>query len=59
VRWRPGIVASAPFAFRPSRNELLNVPAFIRDDRDMTVRVGSNLLIYGDVFHSGSSSRRR
>ena len=49
----PGIVASAIFAFTLSWNELLYALIFIQDERSITVPVGLNLLIYGDVFHWG------
>ena len=49
----PGIVASAIFAFTLSWNEFLYALVFIQDERLLTVPVGLNLLIYGDVFHWG------
>jgi ABC-type glycerol-3-phosphate transport system permease component len=49
----PGIVASAIFAFTLSWNEFLYALIFIQDERTITVPVGLNLLIYGDVFHWG------
>ena len=49
----PGIVASAIFAFTLSWNEFLYALIFIQDERSITVPVGLNLLIYGDVFHWG------
>jgi ABC-type glycerol-3-phosphate transport system permease component len=49
----PGIVASAIFAFTLSWNEFLYALVFIQDERSITVPVGLNLLIYGDVFHWG------
>ena len=49
----PGIVASAIFAFTLSWNEFLYALVFIQDERMLTVPVGLNLLIYGDVFHWG------
>jgi ABC-type glycerol-3-phosphate transport system permease component len=49
----PGIVASAIFAFTLSWNEFLYALVFIQDERAITVPVGLNLLIYGDVFHWG------
>ena len=49
----PGIVASAIFAFTLSWNEFLYALVFIQDERQITVPVGLNLLIYGDVFHWG------
>jgi ABC-type glycerol-3-phosphate transport system permease component len=49
----PGIVASAIFAFTLSWNEFLYALIFIQDERMITVPVGLNLLIYGDVFHWG------
>jgi ABC-type glycerol-3-phosphate transport system permease component len=49
----PGIVASAIFAFTLSWNEFLYALVFIQDERTITVPVGLNLLIYGDVFHWG------
>lgn len=49
----PGIVASAIFAFTLSWNEFLYALVFIQDERMITVPVGLNLLIYGDVFHWG------
>jgi multiple sugar transport system permease protein len=49
----PGIVASAIFAFTLSWNEFLYALIFITDETMITVPVGLNLLIYGDVFHWG------
>jgi multiple sugar transport system permease protein len=49
----PGIVASAIFAFTLSWNEFLYALVFIQDEKSITVPVGLNLLIYGDVFHWG------
>jgi len=49
----PGLVASAVFAFTLSWNEFLYALVFIQDERSLTVPVGLNLLIYGDVFHWG------
>jgi len=49
----PGMVASAIFAFTLSWNEFLYALVFIQDERTLTVPVGLNLLIYGDVFHWG------
>jgi multiple sugar transport system permease protein len=49
----PGIVASAIFAFTLSWNEFLYALVFIQDEMSITVPVGLNLLIYGDVFHWG------
>ena len=49
----PGIVASAIFAFTLSWNEFLYALIFIQDEKAITVPVGLNLLIYGDVFHWG------
>ena len=49
----PGIVASAIFAFTLSWNEFLYALVFIQDETSITVPVGLNLLIYGDVFHWG------
>jgi multiple sugar transport system permease protein len=49
----PGIVASAIFAFTLSWNEFLYALVFIQDETSLTVPVGLNLLIYGDVFHWG------
>jgi multiple sugar transport system permease protein len=49
----PGLVASAIFAFTLSWNEFLYALVFIQDERMITVPVGLNLLIYGDVFHWG------
>ena len=49
----PGIVASAIFAFTLSWNEFLYALVFIQDENTITVPVGLNLLIYGDVFHWG------
>jgi len=49
----PGLVASAIFAFTLSWNEFLYALVFIQDERTITVPVGLNLLIYGDVFHWG------
>jgi multiple sugar transport system permease protein len=49
----PGIVASAIFAFTLSWNEFLYALIFIQDETVITVPVGLNLLIYGDVFSWG------
>src|SRR6266849_9049664 len=49
----PGIVASAIFAFTLSWNEFLYALVFIQDETKLTVPVGLNLLIYGDVFSWG------
>jgi multiple sugar transport system permease protein len=49
----PGIVASAIFAFTLSWNEFLYALVFIQDETMITVPVGLNLLIYGDVFSWG------
>ena len=49
----PGLVASAIFAFTLSWNEFLYALVFIQDEKAITVPVGLNLLIYGDVFHWG------
>jgi multiple sugar transport system permease protein len=49
----PGIVASAIFAFTLSWNEFLYALIFIQDETKLTVPVGLNLLIYGDVFSWG------
>ena len=49
----PGIVASAIFAFTLSWNEFLYALIFIQDETMITVPVGLNLLIYGDVLHWG------
>jgi multiple sugar transport system permease protein len=49
----PGLVASAIFAFTLSWNEFLYALVFIQDETRITVPVGLNLLIYGDVFHWG------
>jgi multiple sugar transport system permease protein len=49
----PGLVASAIFAFTLSWNEFLYALVFIQDEHTLTVPVGLNLLIYGDVFHWG------
>jgi multiple sugar transport system permease protein len=49
----PGIVASAIFAFTLSWNEFLYALVFIQDETTITVPVGLNLLIYGDVFSWG------
>ena len=49
----PGLVAAAIFAFTLSWNEFLYALVFIQDERSITVPVGLNLLIYGDVFHWG------
>jgi multiple sugar transport system permease protein len=49
----PGIVASAIFAFTLSWNEFLYALVFIQDETSLTVPVGLNLLIYGDVFSWG------
>jgi multiple sugar transport system permease protein len=49
----PGLVASAIFAFTLSWNEFLYALVFIQNEQTLTVPVGLNLLIYGDVFHWG------
>ena len=49
----PGIVASAIFAFTLSWNEFLYALVFIQDETALTLPVGLNLLIYGDVFSWG------
>ena len=49
----PGLVASAIFAFTLSWNEFLYALIFIQDEAKITVPVGLNLLIYGDVFSWG------
>ncbi len=49
----PGLVASAIFAFTLSWNEFLYALVFIQDETTITVPVGLNLLIYGDVFSWG------
>ena len=49
----PGIVASAIFAFTLSWNEFLYALVFIQHETKLTVPVGLNLLIYGDVFSWG------
>jgi multiple sugar transport system permease protein len=49
----PGIVASAIFAFTLSWNEFLYALVLIQDETAITVPVGLNLLIYGDVFSWG------
>jgi multiple sugar transport system permease protein len=49
----PGLVASAVFAFTLSWNEFLYALVFIQDETAITVPVGLNLLIYGDVFSWG------
>ena len=49
----PGLVASAIFAFTLSWNEFLYALIFIQDETKITVPVGLNLLIYGDVFSWG------
>ncbi len=49
----PGLVAAAIFAFTLSWNEFLYALVFIQDEERLTVPVGLNLLIYGDVFHWG------
>ncbi len=49
----PGIAASAIFAFTLSWNEFLYALVMIQDESAMTVPVGLNLLIYGDVFDWG------
>jgi multiple sugar transport system permease protein len=49
----PGLVASAIFAFTLSWNEFLYALIFIQDETAITVPVGLNLLIYGDVFSWG------
>ena len=49
----PGLVASAIFAFTLSWNEFLYALVFIQDETAITVPVGLNLLIYGDVFSWG------
>jgi multiple sugar transport system permease protein len=45
--------AKAIFAFTLSWNEFLYALVFIQDEKAITVPVGLNLLIYGDVFHWG------
>jgi multiple sugar transport system permease protein len=49
----PGIAAAAIFSFTLSWNEFLYALIFIQDESLMTIPVGLNLLIYGDVFHWG------
>jgi len=49
----PGILSAGIFAFTLSWNEFLYALVFIQDERTLTVPVGLNLLIYGDVFHWG------
>ena len=49
----PGLIASAIFAFTLSWNEFLYALVMIQDGAAMTVPVGLNLLIYGDVFDWG------
>jgi len=49
----PGLLASAIFAFTLSWNEFLYALVMIQDESAMTVPVGLNLLIYGDVFDWG------
>ncbi|MCC6312449.1 MAG: carbohydrate ABC transporter permease [Thermomicrobiales bacterium] len=49
----PGLAASAIFAFTLSWNEFLYALVMIQDESAMTVPVGLNLLIYGDVFDWG------
>ena len=46
----PGILASAIFAFTLSWNEFLYALIFVQDETLMTIPVGLNLLIYGEVF---------
>jgi multiple sugar transport system permease protein len=46
----PGIAAAAIFSFTLSWNEFLYALIFIRDESLMTIPVGLNLLIYGEVF---------
>ncbi|MGI8644520.1 MAG: carbohydrate ABC transporter permease [Thermomicrobiales bacterium] len=49
----PGLAASAIFAFTLSWNEFLYALVMTQDESAMTVPVGLNLLIYGDVFDWG------
>jgi len=49
----PGILSAGIFAFTLSWNEFLYALVFIQDEQAITVPVGLNLLIYGDVFHWG------
>ena len=49
----PGILSAGIFAFTLSWNEFIYALVFIQDERALTVPVGLNLLIYGDVFHWG------
>ena len=49
----PGLISAGIFAFTLSWNEFLYALIFIQDERAITVPVGLNLLIYGDVFHWG------
>jgi len=46
----PGILAAAIFAFTLSWNEFLYALIFVQDESLMTIPVGLNLLIYGEVF---------
>ena len=50
---RPGLLATALFGFLLAWDEFLYALVFIQDERAITVPVGLNLLIYGDVFHWG------
>ena len=49
----PGILSAGIFAFTLSWNEFLYALVFIQDETKLTVPVGLNLLIYGDVFSWG------
>ena len=49
----PGLLAAGLFCFTLSWNEFLYALIFIQDETLITVPVGLNLLIYGDVFHWG------
>jgi multiple sugar transport system permease protein len=49
----PGLISAGIFAFTLSWNEFLYALIFIQDEKSITVPVGLNLLIYGDVFHWG------
>jgi multiple sugar transport system permease protein len=49
----PGLIASSIFAFTLSWNEFLYALVMVQDESAMTVPVGLNLLVYGDVFDWG------
>lgn len=46
----PGVLAAGIFAFTMSWNEFLYALIFVQDETLMTIPVGLNLLIYGEVF---------